>query len=596
MKMLNAALRATVVLASVSPAAGQTGAETHVARYRGGAVAADHAAASMAGAAMLAKGGNAVDAAVATSFALSVVRPFSCGVGGGGFMVIHLNDHPKHGTIDIALNYREQAPACMTPEYYERLAKDKPELGKPSVRGGTAVAIPGTVAGLLAALETYGTLDRATVLAPAIRAAEEGFLADDAYMQAISQEIAPAFRQEPELQTRFGFVWGRFAKGGEVKIGDRITLPEQAALFREVAARGVDGFREGVVGRAIVDAITRDGGEMTAADLKAHTVQTLTPLTASWMGLRVVTMPPPSSGGVVLAQVFGTLAADAARLREAGLNSPAYVHLVTEAGKHAFADRARWLADPAFVKLPMEQLLDPAMLARRGASINPDGVGAAESYGWSGRPAAPLPEDHGTSHLSVVDAKGNAVACTETINLTFGSWLAVDRFGFCLNNEMDDFLTTKGKPNAFGLTQADANLPEPGKRPLSSMTPTILLEDVPAGARVRAVAGGSGGPRIISGTLEVLLAYTVFGLEAGRAVEAPRFHHQWMPNVLQVESAMVADDLIRGISSRGHDVQRKEPGWGVAAIQVITVSGSGEIVAASDPRKGGKPAGLGMVK
>jgi gamma-glutamyltranspeptidase / glutathione hydrolase len=556
--------------------------------YSGGAVAADHALASKAGADMLRRGGNAVDAAAAASFALSVARPFSCGIGGGGFMVIRLAGPGGHKpTIEVALNYREQAPACAGPDSYERLVPTRPDA---ATRGGTAVAIPGTTHGLLHALSTYGTLDRATVLAPAIAAAEHGFVVDEAYLRGVREDVLPAFDKDPELRARFAFVWTRFLREGKVALGDTIALPEQASALRLIAARGADAFTTGPLADAIIASIVKDGGAMTHADLASFRVQTLEPLRTAWMGCRVLTMPPPSSGGLVLAQVFATLAArptPTERLADLGHNSAAYVHLIAEASKHAFADRARWLADPAFVTLPMNELLDPAMLAGRAASIKPDGVSPDDAYGWRPGPAAKPQDDGGTSHVSVVDAAGNAVACTETINLIFGSWLAVEGYGFCLNNEMDDFLTVRGRPNAFGLAQADANLPAPGKRPLSSMTPTILVN--PDGT-VRAVVGASGGPRIISGTLQAILNHTVFGMDAGQAVASPRFHHQWSPATLGLEP-----DLHKspepGIGLRAHGHQIKPRPWAdVGVVQMIT-AGPGGWTAASDPRKGGVPDG-----
>ncbi|MEK6703737.1 MAG: gamma-glutamyltransferase, partial [Planctomycetota bacterium] len=457
--------------------AGQPQVPASAGRFAHAAVAADHAIASQAGLEILNKGGNAVDAAVATSFVLSVVRPFSCGIGGGGFMVIHLSSHPNTALklpLDVSLNYREQAPAWATPDCYERLdaAGGSPDS---STKGGTAVAIPGTMLGLLTALERYGTLDRATVLAPAIRAAEEGFIVDAAYLTAVVDDVMPWYAKEPARRERFAWVWHRFLRDGSVKVGDVITLPEQAQALRLLARDGVVAFTQGPIGLAIVAAVRGDiannpvvaGGGMTMADLNAQTVVEQPPLSAGFRGDLVLTMPPPSSGGIVLAQVFATLDARVADLSGIAHNSPDYIHFVAEASKHAFADRARWLADTAFSPVPLAALLNPAMLAARGKSIDFGRVQAPASYGLS-----QIPEDHGTSHLSVVDAMGNAVACTETINLVFGSLLAVPEFGFVLNNEMDDFLTRRGKPNAFGLTQSDRNLPAPGKRPLSSMSPT----------------------------------------------------------------------------------------------------------------------------
>jgi gamma-glutamyltranspeptidase/glutathione hydrolase len=557
--------------------------------FSGGAVAADHALASKAGADMLRRGGNAVDAAVAASFTLSVVRPFSCGIGGGGFMVVRLSvprfSEPGASVTEIALNYREQAPACAVPDYYERLAPTRPDA---ATRGGTAVAIPGTSHGLLHALSMYGTLDRAAVLAPAIDAAERGFVVDEAYLRAVREDVLPGFEKDPSLRTRFAFLWERFLREGKVALGDTITLPEQASALRLIADRGAEAFTKGPLADAIVASIAKDGGALTHADLGSFRVQPIEPLRTSWMGCRVLTMPPPSSGGLVLAQVFSTLTARPERLADLGHNTPAYVHVVAEAGKHAFADRARWLADPAFVSLPMNNLLDPAMLAARAGTIKTDGVLPDDSYGWRPAPATKPVDDGGTSHISVVDSKGNAVACTETINLVFGSWLAVEGFGFCLNNEMDDFLTVRGKPNAFGLAQADANLPAPGKRPLSSMSPTILLN--PDGT-VRAVVGASGGPRIISATLQAILSHMVFGYDAGDAVRLPRFHHQWMPAVLGLEPTMAQTDEPQTTLRRlGHKTQSRT--WGdVGVVQMITSSPNGWS-AASDPRKGGTPDGV----
>jgi gamma-glutamyltranspeptidase/glutathione hydrolase len=554
---------------------------SHTQTFSGGAVAADHALASKAGAEMLRKGGNAVDAAVAASFTLSVVRPFSCGIGGGGFMVARLSEPG----LEFALNYREQAPACAVPDYYERLAPTRPDA---ATRGGTAVAIPGTTHGLLHALSTYGTLGRAAILAPAIDAAETGFVVDEAYMRAVREDVLPAFEKGPDLRVRFAFVWERFLRGGKVALGDTITLPEQAAALRLIVDRGADAFAKGPLADAIVASIAKDGGSLTHTDLASFRVQTLEPLRTSWMCYRVLTMPPPSSGGVVLAQVLATLSARPENLRDLGHNSPAYIHLIAEASKHAFADRARWLADPALVSLPMNDLLDPAMLAARAGTIKTDGVLPDDAYGWRPMPVTKPLDDSGTSHISIVDAKGNAVACTETINLVFGSWLAVEGFGFCLNNEMDDFLTVRGKPNAFGLAQADANLPAPGKRPLSSMTPTILLN--PDG-NVRAVVGASGGPRIISATIQTILNHTLFGYDAGDAVRLPRFHHQWTPAVLGLEPTIAQTDEPRATLRRlGHQTQPRT--WAdVGVVQMITTSLDGWS-AASDPRKGGTPDGV----
>jgi gamma-glutamyltranspeptidase/glutathione hydrolase len=549
----------------------------HSRSFARAAVAADHAAASEAGAEILRRGGNAVDAAVATSFTLSVVRPQSCGIGGGGFMVIRFNNDPEHGTQTIAINYREMAPSAVTADYYTRL--DRPDA---STRGGTAVAVPGTVAGLMHALERYGSLDRSTVLAPAIRAAEEGFIVDQDYVEA-HVELFQWFNDDPTRQKRFAFVWNRFLGKGNVKPGDRIQLPEQAKALRLIAERGSAAFYRGQIAIEILSTVRRDGGAMRAEDLLGYEVVEVEPLTFNALGHTFLTMPPPSSGGVAIAQILGIV-----ELRRKDLgrraNSSDYVHLLAGAMKHAFADRARWLGDPAQTDVPVERLTSPAYLQELAARIDMKQTRPVEDYG-----SVP-PDDGGTSHFSVIDARGNAVACTETINLGFGSLVAVEEFGFCLNNEMDDFTSRPGEPNAFGLQQSARNAPGPGKRPLSSMTPTIVLDST---GQVILIAGASGGPRIITGTLQAMLNVLLFDLSAGEALSAPRFHHQWMPDELEMErrwyESAVQSGLVGQLESRGH---RVNPRGSVGNVQLIRRAKRGPgLDAASDPRRGGTPAG-----
>ena len=542
------------------------------------AVAADHFIASEAGAEILRKGGNAVDAAVATSFALSVVRPYSCGIGGGGFMVIRFNNDPKHGTRSVALNYRETAPAAVGADFYER--HSDPQA---STRGGSAVAVPGTVAGLLHALEHYGTLDRTVVLAPAIRAAEEGFLVDDHFMVA-NGDLIKWFNEDDSRKGRFGFVWRRFLKEGQVKTGDLITLPEQAAALRLIAQSGADAFYKGRIAIEILHTVRKDGGPMRAEDLLSYKVEEVEPLRFNAFGHTFLTMPPPSSGGVALAQALGILQR---RRDELGgrANTADYVHVAAEALKHAFADRARWLGDPAQVDVPVRELLSDSYLDARAAQIDPRRAREdLETYGTL------PPDDAGTSHFCVIDARGNAVACTETINLEFGSMLAIEKYGFCLNNEMDDFTTRRGQANAFGLVQSSRNLPAPGKRPLSSMMPTIVLDQ---GGHVVMIAGASGGPRIITGTMQAMLDVLLFDLDASQALATPRFHHQWRPNTLLLERAWYAaareDGTVVALESRGHKV---EPTGSVGNVQLIRRDRKTRMWdAACDPRKGGRPAG-----
>ncbi|MFG0252104.1 MAG: gamma-glutamyltransferase [Phycisphaerales bacterium JB038] len=540
-------------------------------------VAADHALASAAGVEMLEQGGNAVDAAVAASFCLSVVRPQSCGIGGGGFMVIHLQGDEDEPPRQIALNYRETTPAAIGPAYY--MAN---EGGRSSTLGGSAVATPGTVAGLLHALETYGTLDRDTVLAPAIRAAEKGFLADEHFLKAAAS-TAELIEETPDGPQRFQFLYEDLLQGGEVQVGDRITNPRQAEALRLIVQDGRAAFYGGAIGESIVAAVRRDGADLDLADLAGYTVAEMTPLRGDFREFQVLTMPPPSSGGLAILQMLGMLESQEAWLDEAVPGEAVWTHRLTEVMKHAFADRARWLGDPAFGEVPTPGLLDPRYRAGRAARIEPTGTLVAGAYGSHPAPA----EDGGTSHISVIDAQGNAVACTETINLHFGSKLAVEEYGFLLNNEMDDFLTVPGKANAFGLRQSRRNLPEPGKRPLSSMSPTIVLRE----GHPVLVVGGSGGPRIISATVQVLLNVLVHGMDAAEAVAAPRLHHQWQPDLLRLEASFGDAGSRQALAALGHALADYPSPAAVQAVQ----RRDGRCLGASDPRKGGRPAGYDNV-
>ncbi len=556
------------------PARAITVAEGFAGTFEHGAVAADHELASAAGAEMLARGGNAVDAAVASMFTLSVVRPYSCGIGGGGFMVIHLPDDPTHGEVTTAINYRETAPAGITPRYY----RDKPQGA--STRGGHAVATPGSVAGLLHALEHYGTLDRETVMAPAIKAAAEGFVVDEHYVDT-TRGLVEQFRENEEWQSRFTFVWNRFLRQGEVAVGDRIVNPEQSLALSLIAQSGGEAFTSGPIGMAIERAIVAEGGVLSAADVRGYKPSEVEPMTLEVQGKTLLVMPPPSSGGVAMLQVMKLLDGRGLRLDDP-MDTLTEVHLVTEALKHAFADRARFMADPDFERVPVARLLDDAEMKALIPTLVEDTILGPSAYGIGRRSHPILPtEDGGTSHVSVVDPFGGAVACTETINLAFGSLVTVPGFGFCLNDQMDDFTTSS--TNAFGLRQSRKNAPAPGKRPISSMSPTIVLDD----AGVAIVAGASGGPRIISGTTEAVL-FAMAGMGAGEAVSQPRWHHQWMPDVLKLEPGVLPDaDARSQLQGIGHPMGETDA---VGVVQMITRAEAGW-EAASDPRKGGRPAG-----
>lgn len=554
-------------------------------------VAADQPLASQAGARMLEQGGNAVDAAVAAAFTLSVVRPQSCGIGGGGFMVIHL----PHGAsrdgayVDTAVNSREWCPAGVGPDTFERTT-----TRDASTIGGLAVAVPGSVAGLLHAQAAYGRLDRAAVLQPAIDAANGGFVVDKAYMTAVTETVYK-FKVDPSLQTRFPFLWQTLMHEGNIALGDRIVNRQQGAALLMIARWGERAFYTGPIADAIVAAAKESGGVLSSQDLLDYMdrgVSEADPQRFFALGRTFLTMPPPSSGGVALAQALSML--DRRHAGElVGVDEPAFTHQLTECFKLAFADRAAFMADPAFSFVPVARLMSPADLDARAAMIDPDRTFASAHYTRALPGAAPT-RDGGTSHVSAVDRWGGACALTQTINLFFGSWVCAEPYGFLLNNEMDDFTTRRGEANAFGLRQSEANAPGPGKRPLSSMTPTIALD---AYERVEAVAGASGGPRIITATTQALVNGLLRGETATAAVARPRIHHQWIPDTLYWEP--LADEeqdrlITDSLTAKGHTVKSAK---GESAVQLIVRvpgymgDGVATYTAAGDPRKGGTPAG-----
>lgn len=546
--------------------------------YLNGAVAADHPVASQAGLEMLKQGGNAVDAAVATSFCLSVVRPESCGIGGGGFMLIYLPATADREARCVALNYRETSPAAVGPDYFAKAPAGA------SKSGAQAVAVPGTVKGLCHALEKYGTLKLPVVLAPAIRAAEHGVRADATFVES-ANELAATLEKYPELREMAAPIWMDLCDKGRVRIGDIVRQPHQARALKRLAEQGPDAFYKGEIARAIVQTIQSRGGAMTLDDLASYSVCEYEPLHGDFHGHEVFAMPPPSSGGVAMIEALGIVERRWSNIQDPSPTSADYVHLVTEAFKHAFADRAEWLADPAFVDVPTDRLLDFQYLNELATRVKMDHTNDPFTYGSivSAENPSPPPSDSGTSHLCAIDSAGMAVACTETINLNFGSLLTVQNFGIILNDEMDDFTTRPGEPNAFGLRQSTKNSPQPGKRPLSSMSPTILVKD----GRVTLIVGASGGPRIITATTQCILNCVMFGMTPQQSIQQARFHHQWLPNVLVVEDQFRKPAVMNELVARGHEVQTTAE---VGNVQMIVIDEDG-ILAASDPRKGGVPAG-----
>jgi len=546
-----------------------------------GVVAADHPAASAAGARILKRGGNVVDAAVATSFALSVTRPASCGIGGGGFMVIwRATDQTA-----VALDYRERAPARCTPELYQSSIQSPPAEAL-SVRGGLACGIPGTVAGLCLAAQRYGSLPLAELLQPAIELCEHG-VPIDAHDIEVQTQALEKLRRIPGYEQRFSALIELYLnKGRPWQPGDRFHSP-QGRILKAIAEHGPAAFYEGPAAAAIAETVKAEHGVLDVADLAGYKPSVREPLKGTFRDRTVLTMPPPSSGGVALLQSLQALEhwekLSGNSLESLQHNSPRYVHVVSEVLKHAFADRAEFLGDTDFVKVPISRMLSDRYAARIASQIKPDSVLEPASYGRFF-----LNDDAGTSHFSVIDADGNAVACTETINLAFGSFVVEPRYGILLNNQIDDFAAQPGKPNAFGLLQSASNAIEPGKRPLSSMTPTIVVEN----GRAVISAGASGGPRIITATLQNLLNQMLFRMSPADAVAAPRFHHQWSPNELLLEKAL-HETAAADLAKKGHQLRLS---GGLAATQAAaaptaTATATAGLLGGSDPRKFGRPDG-----
>ena len=527
-----------------------------------GMVASEHVLASQAGVEMLQRGGNAIDAAVATSFATGVVNPSSSCIGGGGFMLIYLARQSRV----VALDYRETAPAAVRRDVFVRDGRVVPALSR---RGGLAVAVPGEVAGLALALQRYGTLPLADVMAPAIRYARDGFPVG----WHLAAEIAANqddLRSNPDLARTF-----LRADGSVLQAGDTLKQPALAATLERIADQGPATFYHGDIAGDIVRQVEAAGGVLSAADLSNYRVRWRRPLHGSYGDNAIIAMPPPSSGGGVLLQILGILRDDDLPALEH--NSPTYIHLLAEAMQHAFADRALFYGDPDFVRVPLPRLLAGAHAVALRGRIN-----AATTLDRSAYGSAASVADHGTSHFSVMDDAGNAVACTTTINTAFGAMLVAARTGILLNDEMDDFSAQPGVPNVYGLIGTEANAVGPGKRPLSSMTPTIVTRR----GKVILALGGSGGPLIISGAAQVLLNLLAFDLDTTTAVAAPRIHDQWVPPVLAVEPGIAP--LTRAALARCGYTVKEMPAMG--ALQVVRRTAGG-FEGVADPRKGGEAVG-----
>ena len=521
-----------------------------------GLVVADSELASQAGMEILRRGGNAVDAAIATALALSVVDQASSGLGGGGFMVIYLAKEQK----SFALDFRETAPAASQRELY---MKDGQPVPSASLTGALAVAVPGEVAGLIEARKRFGSLPLPLLAAPAIKLAGEGFPVDATLRVAIE-------RQQANMK-RFSDLGRIYMPRGEPpKEGDRIRQPELAEALKAIAKNGAQDFYGGWIGQAIVATIKKAGGVMTLDDLKKYRPVWREPLIGSYRNRTVITMPPPSSGGVAILAMLNIL--EGYKLADFEHNSAPYLHLLSESMKHAFADRAQFLGDPDFVHVPVGKLTGKNYAEWMRKRIAPDKTRPPAFYGYYNFNA----EKGGTTHFSVIDRFGNAVACTQSVNTRFGSKLLVPQTGMVLNNEMDDFAIHSEVGNVYGLIGNEANSLQPGKRPLSSMSPTIILR----GKRPELVVGGAGGPRIITATLQTIVNILDFAMPVASAVSSPRVHHQWLPDRLNVEPK-IAPETKKALEQRGH-VLRDQTSLGV--VQAITWEGA-KMSGIADPRK-----------
>jgi len=543
-----------------------------------GMVASDSAYASRAGAEVLRSGGNAVDAAVATSLALAVTRPYSTGLGGGGFFMFRL---AKTGEVFV-LDARECAPAAATPDLFTKSRERWPGDPPLSRFGGLAAAVPGLLAGHAVLLERFGTRPLKDLVEPARTLAEDGFQIDADFRGAIRSTLQQ-IESRPGLSKRAAALRRALLFDGRVpEIGAVLVQPQLARTLRALSAHGLAHFYTGDMAAGLVRAVQQDRGVMTVDDLAAYKPVWRESIRVQYRErFDLFLMPPPSSGGICIAEALNIL--ERWDLRTLHRKDPGLAaHLTVEAMKHAFADRARLLGDADHADVPVAVLTGKAHARRLAARINEQSVADSAAYGEAG-PMLGLPEDGGTSHYCVVDRWGNIVSATETINTGFGSLLYVDSLGIVMNNEMDDFTTESGQVNAYGLRQSDANLVGPKKRPLSCMSPTIVLRD----GRPFLAVGGSGGPRIISSVFQVLLNVLEYDLGPAEAVALPRYHHQWQPDVLYRNDCPANQPAITGLRQRGHEISDQKRG---AIVQAILIDAD-TLIGASDPRKGGQPDG-----
>lgn len=524
---------------------------------KNGMVASEQGLATQVGLDILKQGGNAIDAAVAVGFALAVVLPNAGNIGGGGFMVLHDDKTGK----DVAIDFREIAPAKASRDMY--LDNQGNVIDGKSLFTHDASGVPGTVAGMEYALKKWGTMPLSKVLEPAIKLADKGFI--------VSDILAQTLKEEKSTLGKWSSSKAIFFKNGEpMKSGDLLVQKDLAKSLRLIAKQGAKAFYQGEIATKIAKEMQSHGGTMTLEDLKAYKVVERQPIIGDYRGYKVVTMPPPSSGGVHLIEILNML--EHYPIKEDGVNSAKNIHHMAESMKLAYADRSEYLGDPDFVKIPVTGLTSKAYANERVKTIDDNKARLSSTI----KPGKPQPyESDQTTHYSVMDKAGNAVAVTYTLNLNFGSGIVVEGTGILLNNEMDDFSVKPGVPNAFGLVGGAANAIEAKKRPLSSMTPTIVMKN----NKPWLVTGSPGGARIITTVLQSVVNTIDHEMNPAEAIITPRVHHQWLPDELRVEEG-ISPDTIKLLQDKGHNVVTKAP---MGRIQIIQADDSG-FYGYSDPR------------
>ncbi len=565
----SASIIGLLLLGSVTPA---IAAFVQPARSDLDMVVSAHPLATAAGVAMLRQGGNAVDGAVATALAIAVVEPFSAGIGGGGFALWH---EAETGEV-TALDFRERAPAAAGRDMYlDVTGEPQSQLSR---NGHLAVGVPGTVAGLYALHQRYGELPWNRVVQPSRVMASQGFVVSDRLERAIAGS-AERLAQNPAAAAVF------LSGGNPLQAGDILRQPDLAKTLSQIAVDPND-FYEGETAAAIASDMQANGGLITQADLKAYKPIWRDPICGPFRQYEVCSMPPPSSGGVHLLQMLNLLGDT--DLAAPGWHHPDGLHLLAEVMKIAYADRAEHLGDPDFVEVPVAALTSPAYAAARREEIEPQRARSAAEVKAADAETlerySNLKESNDTTHLTVVDGDRNALSMTYTINGSFGAGVVAAGTGIVLNNEMDDFSIAPGTPNLYGLVGGEANAVAPGKTPLSSMTPTIVLED----DQLRMAVGSPGGSTIITTVLQIILNVLVYDMDAGAAVSAPRIHHQWLPETLRIEQYGFDQLTVDALEARGHQLQFRG-GWGDA--NAIVVGPDGKLAGAADPRGEGTAQG-----